>query len=69
VPHYPSKGASLHRGHHHNQKQDYYAPSLVLSGTTSPTEAVYCFLSQVLPWTDDNNPDVPLQTQKYLKNV
>jgi hypothetical protein len=50
-------------------KQDYYAPSLVLSGTTSPTEAIYCFLSQVLPWTDDNNPDVPLQTQKYLKNV
>jgi hypothetical protein len=50
-------------------KQDYYAPSLVLSGTTSPTEAIYCFLSQVIPWTDDNNPDVPLQTQKYLKNV
>jgi len=50
-------------------KQDYYAPSLVLSGTTSPTEAVYCFLSQVIPWSDDNNPDIPLQTQKYLKNI
>ena len=50
-------------------KQDYYSPSLVLSGTTSPTESIYCFLAQVLPWTDDNNPDVPIQTQKYIKNV
>jgi len=50
-------------------KQDYYSPSLVLSGTTSPTESVYCFLAQVLPWTDDNNPDTPIQTQKYIKSV
>jgi hypothetical protein len=50
-------------------KQDYYSPSLVLSGSTSPTESVYCFLSQVIPWADDNNPDTPLQTQKYLKNI
>jgi hypothetical protein len=50
-------------------KQDYYSPSLVLSGSTSPTESIYCFLSQVLPWTDDNSPDTPLQSQRYLKNV
>ena len=50
-------------------KQDYYSPSLVLSGTTSPTESIYCFLSQIIPWVDDNNPDVPTQTQKYLKSV
>ena len=50
-------------------KQDYYSPSLVLSGSTNPTESIYCFLSQVLPWVDDNNPDVPEQTQRYLKTV
>lgn len=50
-------------------KQDYYSPSLVLSGSTSPTESIYCFLAQVLPWADDNNPDVPEQSQRYLKNV
>ena len=50
-------------------KQDYYSPSLVLSGSTNPTESIYCFLSQVLPWADDNNPDVPEQSQRYLKNV
>ena len=50
-------------------KQDYYSPSLVLSGSTNPTESIYCFLSQVLPWVDDNNPDVPEQSQRYLKNV
>ena len=50
-------------------KQDYYSPSLVLRDTTLSTESIYCFLSQVLPWTDDNDPDAPLQTQKYLKNV
>jgi hypothetical protein len=50
-------------------KQDYYSPSLVLSGSTSPTESVYCFLAQVLPWADDNNPDTPEQSQRYLKNV
>jgi hypothetical protein len=50
-------------------KQDYYSPSLVLSGSTNPTESVYCFLAQVLPWVDDNNPDVPEQSQRYLKNV
>ena len=50
-------------------KQDYYSPSLVLSGSTNPTESIYCFLSQVLPWADDNNPDVPEQTQRYLKTV
>ena len=50
-------------------KQDYYSPSLVLSGTTSPTESIYCFLSQIIPWVDDNNPDAPIQTQKYIKSV
>jgi hypothetical protein len=50
-------------------KQDYYSPSLVLSGTTSPTESIYCFLSQILPWADDNTPDVPTQTQKYIKSI
>jgi len=50
-------------------KQDYYAPTLYLNGSSIPNESIYCFLSRVDPWTDDNNPPVPTQDQAYIKNV
>ena len=50
-------------------KQDYFAPTLVYKGTTTPSESIYCFLSQVDPWSDDNNPPAPTQDQNYIKNV
>jgi hypothetical protein len=30
---------------------------------------MYCFLGRVTPWTDDTVPEVPLQTQRYLKST
>lgn len=39
------------------------APINQVIGTT------YCFLSKVDPWYDENNPPIPQQDQKYIKNV
>jgi hypothetical protein len=55
-------------------KQDYYAPTLVYKGTTTPAESIYCFLSRVDPWPNDpitglETPPVPTQDQQYIKNV
>jgi hypothetical protein len=47
--------------------QNYYAPASTVSGEN--INNMYCFLSKVLPWTDDNNPEQPTQDQKYLKDV
>lgn len=51
-------------------EQLYYSPVAVLPppfGTAIST--VYCFLSHIEPWTDDNDPPQPTQDQKYLKDI
>jgi hypothetical protein len=50
-------------------KQDYYAPTLVFPGSTSPAESIYCFLSRVETWNNDDSPPTPTQDQKYIKEV
>lgn len=50
-------------------EQLYFAPSATLPVTGLPISSTYVFLSRVLPWADDENPEVPVQTQQYLKNV
>ena len=50
-------------------KQDYYAPTLVFPNSTSPAESIYCFLSRVETWDNDNSPPTPTQDQKYIKEV
>lgn len=50
-------------------EQLYFAPTAILPVTGQPISSTYVFLSRVLPWADDNNPDVPNQSQQYLKNV
>lgn len=50
-------------------EQAYFSPTAVLPLTGLPISTTFVFLSKVIPWTDDNNPEVPLQTQKYLKDV
>jgi hypothetical protein len=47
--------------------QNYFAPSATVAGKN--INNMYCFLSKVLPWSDDNNPEQPTQDQKYLKDV
>jgi hypothetical protein len=50
-------------------KQDYYAPSVFLTGSNNPVESIYCFLSHVEAWTNDSNPPVATEDQQYLKNT
>lgn len=53
-----------------NVEQNFYGPSTVLKN--SPTEdlySMYCFLSSVDPWNNDNDPPSPTETQKYLKQT
>ena len=50
-------------------EQLYYAPSATLPLTNQALSSLYVFLSQSAGWPDDNNPPVPTQDQKYIKNV
>lgn len=45
----------------------YYAPITTINGIH--TSSMYMFLSKVLPWSDENDPEIPTQDQMYLKNV
>jgi hypothetical protein len=46
----------------------YYSPVAVVPPyTTIPIGTTYCFLSKVLPWTDDNDPPQPTGDMKYIK--
>jgi hypothetical protein len=48
-------------------EQMYYSPVSMLNGLNE--YSLYCFISQVDPWLDDNNPPIPTQDQKYLKSI
>jgi hypothetical protein len=50
-------------------EQTYYSPTSVLPITGLPISSIYVFLSRVQPWTDDQVPDTPKQTQQYIKEV
>jgi hypothetical protein len=50
-------------------EQTYYSPTSVLPITGLPISSIYVFLSRVEPWTDDQVPDTPKQTQQYIKEV
>ena len=49
-------------------EKDFYAPVSILPNGKS-IQTMYCFLGRVTPWTDDTVPEVPLQTQRYLKST
>jgi hypothetical protein len=50
-------------------EQTYYSPTSVLPITGLPISSIYVFLSRIEPWANDLNPDTPLQTQRYIKEV
>jgi len=51
-------------------EQVYFSPVAVIPPYyTTPLSSLYCFLSKVDAWPDDNNPPAPTQDQKYLKQV
>jgi len=51
-------------------EQVYFSPVAVVPPYyTVPLSSLYCFLSKVDPWTDDNNPPAPTQDQKYIKQT
>ena len=47
----------------------YYSPTALIPTTNQPVSSLYCFLSRVLPWTNENSPPEPTDDQKYLKTV
>ena len=50
-------------------EQSFYAPVSSIIGTTEVINTTYCFISRIVPWTSESSPEVPSQSQKYLKNV
>ena len=50
-------------------KQDYFSSAAYLKNSNNVLESIYCFLSRVDPWPDENNPPTPTQDQQYIKNV
>lgn len=48
----------------------YYSPVAVLPTTAQiPLSTIYCFLSKVDSWDDDNNPDQPTGDVAYMKKT
>ena len=51
-------------------EEAYFSPVAVVPPYYSvPLSTLYCFLSKVDPWPDDNDPPTPTQDQKYIKQV
>ena len=52
-------------------EQAYYAPVATIPNTNPPIaiSTLFCFLSRIDPWGDDNDPEQPTQDQKYIKGV
>ena len=47
-------------------EQFYFSPvAVVPPNISSVITSMYCFLSKVDPWDDDDNPPIPQQDQKY----
>jgi len=47
----------------------YYSPTATIPLTGQNLGTMYCFLSRVLPWTNDTLPPVPTQDMKYIKQT
>lgn len=50
-------------------EQSYYSPVSSIIGSTEVINTTYCFISRIVPWTAEVSPEVPSQSQKYLKNI
>ena len=51
-------------------EQVYFSPVVSTPPEfATPLSSLYCFLSKVDPWVDDNNPPQPQQDQRYIKQV
>jgi len=48
-------------------EQFYFSPVTVVPPYLNiPLASLYCFLSKVDPWDDEDNPPVPQNIQKYV---
>ena len=47
----------------------YFSPASIVSGYHNLPDTIYCFLASIDPWTDNENPPVPTQDERYLKSV
>ena len=47
--------------------QSYFGPSVVIPPLNVPIGTLFCFLSKVDPWPNDQIPPIPTQDQKTIK--
>lgn len=53
-----------------NVQEVYYSPVAVIPPAVDiPLASIYCFLSKVDPWPDENDPVAPTQDQKSIKRI
>lgn len=51
-------------------EQFYFSPVTVVPPYLNiPLASLYCFLSKVDPWDDEDNPPIPQQDQRYIKQT
>lgn len=51
-------------------EQFYFSPVTVVPPYINiPLSSLYCFLSKVDPWDDEDNPPLPQQNQRYIKQT
>lgn len=53
----------------YNSLLSFYSPISIVPATNKPIVSLYCFLSKVQPWTTEESPPDPEQSQRYLKDV
>jgi hypothetical protein len=63
------KGILTNNSGFFNLASIYYSPIATIPTTGEYLSKIYCFLSQVEPWTNESDPPVPQEDQQYLKSV
>ena len=64
-----NNGILTYNNSFYNVASVYYSPTATIPLTGDTLGSIYCFLSRVLPWTNDTLPPVPTQDTKYIKQT
>lgn len=64
-----NNGILTYNNSRYNVASVYYSPTATIPVTGQTLGSIYCFLSRVLPWTNDTLPPVPTQDTKYIKQT
>jgi hypothetical protein len=62
-------GILTYNNGYNQTKYIYFAPTSTIATTQEPLATYYCFLSRVIPWTNEELPPAPLQDTKSINQV